>query len=166
MAIDTFDPVGRKLETEEEANWFAARADKVIHIKAPRFAELEEQKMTVSGAVMDATSSCLLQWYEAKQSSMANPIDVLELEAVPPVPYEPSEDELLNSWERYFKEHWEELVAQHKGKYVAIWDNAVYDSDEDLAALAERVYAALGYRPIFMPYIGRRISVAEFLSPA
>ena len=70
--------------------------------------------------------------------------------------------ELLDSWEKYLEEHWDDLVAQQKGKYVAIWNNDVYDSDEDLAALAERVYATLGYRPIFMPYIGDREQVYEF----
>lgn len=84
----------------------------------------------------------------------------------PSVPHQPSEDELLDSWEKYLEEHWDELVAQYKGKYVAIWSNDVYDSDEDLGALAKRVYAALGYRPIFMPYIGKQRMVAEFLSPA
>lgn len=76
-----------------------------------------------------------------------------------------SEDELLDYWDRYLEEHWDDLVVQYKGKYVAIWNNDVYDSDEDLAALAERVYAALGYRPIFMPYIGKQRRVAEFFSP-
>jgi len=78
----------------------------------------------------------------------------------------PSEKELLESWDRYLEEHWDELVAKYKGKYVAIYEGTVYDSDADLAALAERVYSTLGYRPIFMPYIGKRKSVAEFLSPA
>jgi hypothetical protein len=87
-------------------------------------------------------------------------------EDVSTVSEEPSEEELLDSWDRYLAEHWDELAAQYKGKYVAIWNNSVYDSDKDLTALAERVYAALGYRPIFMPYIGDKEQVYEFTSPA
>lgn len=87
-------------------------------------------------------------------------------EDISAVSEEPSEEELLDSWDQYLAEHWEELVAQYKGKYVAIWNNSVYDSDEDLGALAERVYASLGYRPIFMPYIGDIEQVYEFTSPA
>ena len=76
-----------------------------------------------------------------------------------------SEEELLDSWDRYLEEHRDELVAQYKGKYVAIWNDTVYDSDEDLGALAERVYTALGYRSIFMPYIGEKERVSEFTTP-
>jgi hypothetical protein len=165
MAIATFDPVGQKVETEEKANWFTLPADKVIQRQAPKLADLDEQKITASSAVMDATSSYLIRWYAVKPSSMANPIDVLEQEVVPPVTYEPSEYEFLDSWERYLEEHWHELVAQYNGKYVAIWEDSVCDSDKDLAELAKRVYAAIGYKPIFMPYIGKQRSVAEFFSP-
>ena len=86
-------------------------------------------------------------------------------EEIPAVSTERSEKELLDSWERYLEEHWDELSAKYKGRYIAIWEDTVYDSDKDLVALAERVYAALGYRPIFMPHIGKQKSVAQFFSP-
>ncbi len=82
-----------------------------------------------------------------------------------PVSIELSEKELLDFWDRYLEEHWDELEDKYKGKYVAIWQDTVYDSDIDLAALAERVYSTLGYHPIFMPYIGKHRGVADFLSP-
>lgn len=165
MAIATFDQVGRKVETEEKDNWFTLPTDKGIQREALKLADFDKRKITVSSVVMDATGSYLIRWYAAEPSSMANPIDMLEQEVVLTVTYEPSEYELLDSWERYLKEHWHELIAHYNGKYVAIWEGSVYDSDKDLAALAKRVYATIGYKPIFMPYIGKQRSVAEFLSP-
>lgn len=99
--------------------------------------------------------------YVSKGSLTLNPLKVVggREERIP------SEKELLESWDQYLEEHWGELEAKYKGKYVAIWEGTVYDSDPDLAALAKRVYSTLGYRSIFMPYIGKRRSVAEFLSP-
>jgi len=113
----------------------------------------------ISGATafVDIGQRC----YVWKGSPALNPLQVVwerEEQA-------PSEKELLESWDRYLEEHWDELEAKYKEKYVAIWEGTVYDSDADLAVLAERVYSTLGYRPIFMPYIGKRRSVAEFLSP-
>lgn len=165
MTIATFDPIGRKVETEEKANFFIIAADRVVQGKPLELFDFDVQQITVSGTVVNATPSYALQWYATKLSSMANPSEVLEQETVLSVPHQPSEDELLDSWEKYLEEHWDELVAQHKGVYVAIWNGEVYASDEDLAALADRVYADLGYRPIFMPYIGKQRMVAEFLSP-
>lgn len=165
MAIATFDPIGRKVETEEKANFFIIPADRIIQGEPRESFDFDVQQITVSGAFVDATHSYVIQWYSTKLSSMANPSEVLEQKTVLSVPHQPSEDELLDSWEKYLKEHWDDLVARYKGKYVAIWNSDVYDNDEDLAALADRVYATLGYRPIFMPYIGKQRRVAEFLSP-
>jgi hypothetical protein len=99
--------------------------------------------------------------YGCNITAVQNPIQIIWERRENP----PSESELLESWDQYLKEHWEELVEQYNGKYVAIYENTVYDSDIDLATLANRVYSNLGYRPIFMPYIGEREGVAEFLSP-
>jgi len=165
MDIATFDPIGQKVETEEEADFSIILADRAIQGEPPELFDFDVQKITVSGATVDATPIYALQWYATKPSSIANPFEVLEQETVSSVPHQPSEDELLDSWEKYLKEHWDDLVAKHEGEYVAIWKGEVYANDKDLAALADRVYANLGYRPIFMPYIGKQRKVAEFLSP-
>lgn len=165
MAIATFDPIGRKVETEEKANFCIIPADRIIQGEPRELFDFDVQQITVSGAFVDATRSYVIQWYAAKPGSMANPFEVLEQETVLSIPHQPSEDELLDSWEKYLEEHWDDLVAQYKGKYVAIWNGEVYADDKDLAALADRVYADLGYQPIFMPYIGKQRKVAEFLSP-
>lgn len=125
-------------------------------------ASVAGQLLSVGHPISGATAFVDIgqRWYW-KGSPALNPLQVVwerEEQA-------PSEKELLESWDRYLEEHWDELEAKYKEKYVAIWEGTVYDSDADLAALAERVYSTLGYRPIFMPYIGKRRSVAEFFSP-
>ncbi len=116
---------------------------------------------SISGATAFVDIGQRQYCYVSKGSPALNPLQVVwEREE-----QSPSEKELLESWDRYLEEHWDELEAKYKGKYVAIWEGIVYDSDADLAALAKRVYLTLGYRPIFMPYIGKRRSVAEFFSP-
>jgi len=124
-----------------------------------------EQLSSLSYPISDASAFIGFgqRWYcyGWKGAAVLNPLQIVwEPEEQPP-----SEKELMESWERYLAEHWDELEAKYNGKYVAIYEGIVYDSDADLATLAKRVYSTLGYRPIFMPYIGKREGVAEFLSP-
>jgi len=136
-----------------------------VSVEGVSFASVAGQLFSVGHPISGATAFVDIgqKWYcnVWKGSPALNPLRVVwgREEQVP------SEKELLESWDRYLEEHWDELEAKYKGKYVAIWEGTVYDSDADLAALAERVYSTLGYRPIFMPYIGKRKSVAEFFSP-
>lgn len=165
MGIDVLDRTGRRVAEGKQANFVIGLADVVIWPGPPRLLDLKEQSTSVSAVFVD-TRRCLLHWYMREMGSIANPLDVIwrQDEDISAVPREPSEGELLNSWNRYLEEHRAELVAEYKGKYVAIWKDSVYDSDEDLAALAERVYTALGYRPIFMPYIADKEQIYEFIS--
>ncbi len=76
------------------------------------------------------------------------------------------EASLLESWGNYLDEHWDELRQKYEGKYIAIWEGSVFDSDFDIGKLAQRVYSELGYRPIFMPFIGKnKIQTYELTSP-
>jgi hypothetical protein len=124
-----------------------------------------EQLSSLSYPISDATAFIDIgqRWhcYGWKGAAVLNPLQIVWESEEPP----PSEKELVESWDRYLEEHRAELEAKYKGKYVAIYEDTVYDSDIDLAALAKRVYSTLGYRQIFMPYIGKHKSVAEFLSP-
>jgi len=66
---------------------------------------------------------------------------------------EKSDEELLDSWGRFLALHIEDLRNKHKGKYIAVYNDRVFDEDADLAQLAKRVYKKLGYRAVFIPYI-------------
>lgn len=165
MVINVLDRIGQKVAKGKQADFFIEPADEVIQAKPSRLLEPHEQSTTVSGVFLDTTCRHLFRWYEIGSTANSLKVTWQQEEDVSAITHEPSEDELLDSWDRYLAEHWDELVAQYKGKYVAIWKGTVYDSDEDLPTLAERVYAALGYRPIFMPYIGEKEQVYEFTSP-
>jgi hypothetical protein len=66
-----------------------------------------------------------------------------------PIDLDESNSKLKQS-ELYYTTHLYELVAKYNGKFVAIIDNHVVDSDPNLDLLMQRVYETFGYRPILM----------------
>ena len=127
--------------------------------------ELLDEDITMSGTLATNICSPLSRNFRVLVASTANTKGLSEQldEVILMVPQRVGERELLRSWDDYLSNHWQELLEQFKEKYVAVWDNEVIDSDEDLGRLAERVYARMGYRPIFMPYISDAEQAYEFL---
>ncbi len=166
MVIEGLDRIGQKVAKRTEADFVIKLADEERDIEPPRVLEVGEYSVNGATAIADITQMRFLQYYAWKGSPTSTSLEVIweRKEEIPAVSTKFSEKELLDSWDRYLEEHWDELAAEYKRKYVAIWEDAVYDSDEDLAALAERVYAALGYQAIFMPYISEKQQVHEFIS--
>lgn len=58
-----------------------------------------------------------------------------------------------------------ELLKTHPGKWVAIVDGQLVDSDDDEDALVQRVYAKYGHRTIFVEEVRETPRVYEFPSP-
>jgi hypothetical protein len=63
---------------------------------------------------------------------------------------EPHEMTRARSW---FEDQRERLSHEIGGQYAAIVDDAVLDHDADFDALAQRVFARLGARDVFMPLV-------------
>ena len=122
------------------------------------------QSITGSACLVDPIDT-IFAWSISKLGSGAHPPETIEQLGIARRSRQLSEQELLDSWESYLHRHLDELKGRFRGKYVAIWNDEVIDSDDDLATLAERVYATIGYRPIFMPYIGDEDQLYEFASP-
>ncbi len=73
---------------------------------------------------------------------------------------EPLKPDRLFEVERGFvSQNWERLKAEYGGRYIAVLETSVLDSDAHFSPLAERVYRRFGYKRILMPFIGesRRI---------
>ena len=51
----------------------------------------------------------------------------------------------------WYRTHRHRLYRQYPGEYLAILDRRVVDHDPDFSALAARVFAKVGTRPVFMP---------------
>jgi len=64
----------------------------------------------------------------------------------------------------YFEANRNEIEKAFRGKFVAIWENTIIDSDADFSELAGRIYGQYGYIPIYMPFAGRRLKL-QFPSP-
>jgi predicted RNase H-like HicB family nuclease len=65
----------------------------------------------------------------------------------------------------FFESHKEELLKAYEGKYVAIIDGKVVDSDEDGVALPLRVYKKYGYKAIYMPKVERERRIVHIPTP-
>ena len=76
-----------------------------------------------------------------------------------------SEEKLLKLAQKYFAENQKSLRKKYHGKYIAIWNNKVIDSDRDFSKLATRVYKLYGYQTIYMPLIDGKKSVMKIPSP-
>jgi hypothetical protein len=57
------------------------------------------------------------------------------------------------------------LLARYRGEYVAVVDRAVVDHDRDFSALAARVFARHGGRPVFAPRVQESEPRARLRSP-
>jgi hypothetical protein len=64
----------------------------------------------------------------------------------------------------YFERNKEALALKYEGKYVAILNSQVVDSDSDFSALAERVYKKHGYISIYMPFVAKKTQIRRFVS--
>ena len=51
----------------------------------------------------------------------------------------------------WYKTHRRQFCRRYPGEYLAILDRRVLDHDPDFSALAARVFAQVGIRPVFMP---------------
>jgi hypothetical protein len=65
----------------------------------------------------------------------------------------------------WYEKHRRDLLRRHAGEYIAVVDRRVLDHDRDFAALAERVFARLGVRPVFMPRVEDGEARARVRSP-
>ena len=57
------------------------------------------------------------------------------------------------------------LLATHQGKYVAIRNRQLIDSDENKMTLIKRVYEESGYGPVYVHKVGEPSRVAKLASP-
>jgi hypothetical protein len=77
---------------------------------------------------------------------------------------EPAGDELGESM-RWYERNRRNLLSRYRGEYIAVMDRAVVDHDKDFEALAARVFARRGGRPVFMPRVQEEEARARVRSP-
>lgn len=65
----------------------------------------------------------------------------------------------------WYDAHKAALLRRYRGKHIAVLNKKVVDQDENFGALAQRVYAQFGVRPIFMPLCEDPEPVMHFYSP-
>ncbi|MDR7520631.1 MAG: hypothetical protein QN131_04955 [Armatimonadota bacterium] len=73
--------------------------------------------------------------------------------------------ERLTESMRWFEANRHRLLRRYRSRYVAIDRGRVIDHDRDFDALARRVFARLGPRPVFMPKVTADERVVSVPSP-
>src|SRR5207244_9521875 len=78
-----------------------------------------------------------------------------------------SQDDLkpLQADMAWYEAHRRSLLRRYAGEYLAIVERRVLDHDADFNALAARVFAKVGVRPIFMPQCLATDHVVHLRSP-
>jgi hypothetical protein len=82
----------------------------------------------------------------------------VETFSAPVLPLPPSAPGKWDQERQAFEQQLPQLLANHRGQYVAIHQGQVVDRGDNLVALAERVYAQQGYVPIYMDLVAERPS--------
>lgn len=95
---------------------------------------LEYEGKPIAALISLADYQRFVQWQEREQAKA----------------WQEEQERLLHEEIAAFERIKPELLKTHKGKQVAILNGQLVDSDEDKRALAKRVYAKYGYRPILM----------------
>ena len=66
---------------------------------------------------------------------------------------------------KYYEDNKKSLLKRYAGRYIAIFNNKVIDSDKDFSKLAQRVYKKYGYQTIYMPFVDEKEKVLSVPSP-
>ncbi len=74
-------------------------------------------------------------------------------------------DHGLGENKRWYERNRRRLLARYHGEYVAVVDQRVVDHDRDFSALAARVFARHGGRPVFAPRVQEKEPRALLRSP-
>lgn len=98
----------------------------------------------------------IISFFLEKRSGVADDTENITL---------PKDAHILDLAENYYKKHKESLLAEYKGKYIAILDNKVVGADKDFSTLARKVYAKYGYQTIYMPYVDVKERIVRVPSP-
>lgn len=65
----------------------------------------------------------------------------------------------------WYKTHRRQLQRRYPKEYLAILDRRILDHDPDFGALAARVFAKVGIRPVFMPQAVETDQTVHLRSP-
>jgi prevent-host-death family protein len=110
---------------------------------------LEHRGKPVAALISLADYQMFVKWQEREQTRA----------------WQEEQERLLREEIAAFERIKSELLKTHKGKQVAILNGQLVDFDEDKRALAKRVYAKYGYRPILMTEVREHPRVYTIDSP-
>ena len=72
---------------------------------------------------------------------------------------------VLDAEMAWYESHKRRFLRRYPGEYLAIIGSRVLDHDHDFSALADRVFAKVGIRPVYMPQCVAEERVVHLRSP-
>ncbi len=66
---------------------------------------------------------------------------------------------------KWYEEKKEEYLQKYEGKYIALLNGELLDSDASISEMAKRVYEKHGYIAVFMTLVTRRSKPYRIASP-
>jgi hypothetical protein len=76
-----------------------------------------------------------------------------------------TDEDIIQREMKVYEQNKAEYLTKFEGKYIAMLNGAVLDSDPDFSKLATRVYKKSGYQAIYMPLVTRREKPYKISSP-
>jgi len=76
-----------------------------------------------------------------------------------------TDEAIIRKEMKAYEEKKEEYLEKYEGKYIALLNGKLLDSDVAISDLATRVYKKYGYIAIFMPLVTRRTKPYRISSP-
>lgn len=65
----------------------------------------------------------------------------------------------------WYKENKDEILRNFEGKFIAILDRRIVDSDKNFENLIARLFKILPYQDIYIPFVERKERIIEIPSP-
>ena len=76
-----------------------------------------------------------------------------------------TDEAIIRKEMKAYNEKKEEYLKKYEGKYIALLNGMLLDTDVSISDLATRVYDKVGYRAIFMTLVTRRTKPYRVSSP-
>lgn len=73
--------------------------------------------------------------------------------------------EIVDMEKRIFEENRASYLMDYEGKYIALLNGVVLDSENSFSALAKKIYTKLGYRAIFITRVTKKEIKYRISSP-
>lgn len=75
------------------------------------------------------------------------------------------EEGIIEAGKKYYLRNKKEIEEKYIGKFIAIVNEEIVDTDQDFSELSKRIYKKYGYKTIFMTFVSKKDQFIKAPSP-